>query len=101
MSTYRKVVECRVEVTAADIASGRRGSPWRCPIARAINRMFRLDPDGPISRGGACVSGKTVRFQGQTWVWPAAVDEFVDRYDSDLPVEPFTFELAREIKESP
>jgi hypothetical protein len=83
----------RVEVTADDIANGKRGLPWCCPIARAIKR----------ASGGSRVSIGT--FNGLAYDWgtahpavffdlPEVARCFISDFDSGRPVEPFSFEIG-------
>lgn len=73
----------RVEVTAEDIAKGRRSSCSRCPIARALKRA-----------GFADVSVYNYEFwhgeNGEARL-PRSAQAFIRRFDDKKPVTPFVF----------
>jgi hypothetical protein len=82
-----------VEVTADDIAIGKRGMPWCCPIARAIKR----------ARGASRVIigiFKGLAYEGDTahrvvlFDIPEVARSFISDFDSGRPVEPFSFEIG-------
>lgn len=80
----------KIEVTAEDIARGKRGNACHCPIALAAERAgmrhvkVDLDSIGEKFTGGCW---------GRWSYLPVDACEFVDRFDKGLPVEPFAFEI--------
>ena len=77
----------RVTVTSRDIVRGRRSIADRCPVALALKRAtgrrwevyFTVLQDVRRQRG--CPT-------------PEIVADWCERYDDELTVRPFTFELA-------
>jgi len=87
----------KVEVTAEDIANGRRGSACDCPVARACQRAglesASFWPDQ--ERNGRVFWGKHVPgVSRDNVVVPRVCDTFAERFDEgDTSVQPFSFEL--------
>ena len=80
-----------VTVLQDDIDNGRRNSADNCAIALAAKRDLFLE--------NLWVDGVSMTFAG-TWVsgtgtaeLPAAARQFVTRFDGNLEVEPFKFEI--------
>jgi len=85
-----------ITVTAQHIARGQPRSAFSCPIAFALEDAFP---------GTDCYAGRDNMTvyphdpDGGCAPWslrvphPDSVLEFIRAFDSDLPVEPFTFEL--------
>lgn len=80
----------KINVKQDDIKRGTRFTPTICPIALAIKRATRRK----VSAG----CGWIVFANGEYYNTPHEVRLFMDRYDSRLPVEPFTFDLTHEDK---
>lgn len=79
----------KITVTAADIASGRRGSSCDCPIARAIRRA-----GGDITADVACSYAYVGRRpHRRQLLLPLSARQFMADFDHGEPVEPFEFEL--------
>jgi hypothetical protein len=85
-------MKVRIRVTQEDIDRGARTAPTACPIALAVRRALpeldqprvcsrRIYPDGAINADV---------------LLPQAAQDFIDRYDNALAVEPFEFELDLE-----
>jgi hypothetical protein len=85
-----------VEVTAADIAQGERGSVDRCPLALALLRATcaRVVYVGAVN---AYVSDLGDHFVPGVWLLPVSATLFVEDFDARSPVQPSTFEFYREI----
>lgn len=85
-------MKIRVEVTAEDIANGRRYHASACPVALACKRVFPSDSE-------PYVNGLNVSFgrwgERRSVVVPGSVLEFINRFDAPkpLPVKPFSFDL--------
>ena len=79
-----------ISVTQRDIESGTRFSPVYCPIALAIKRSTRRK----VSAG----CGWITFANGDQYNTPHEVRVFIDRYDFEKPVEPFTFDLTQDDK---
>lgn len=81
-------VTVTVDVTQKDIARGKPGDCWWCPIALAARRAL----------GGWTihVSGQTLS-DGEAFKWsrkmPMVAHIFQVRFDSERPVSPFAFKL--------
>lgn len=76
-----------IEVTAEDIAQGKRLSPLCCPVALALKRHTGK----PIS-----VACYLVREDASPRKWCGFAKEvwdFLLAFDTGKPVQPFTFEL--------
>jgi len=84
----------KINVTKYQIENGTRVSPYNCPIARAIRRniMIKGDRYKDVSVGADNVDifslPKTVNVK-----LPKEAKEFIRRFDSGLPVKPFSFTL--------
>lgn len=79
-----------VEVTADDIRHGQRGTCDRCAVARAVCRTFRCEPDV------IAIDGDWLIFVNTPYLCidlPQTVRDFIDAFDNEQPVQPFTFEL--------
>lgn len=84
-------VPTKIEVTAEDIANGKRGVGWECPIAIAANRAFGMD--------------EGCSFSDDEWEWKLKRYEqrfkvvggglFACQFDRGEPVEPQEFDLVR------
>lgn len=76
----------RIEVTAEDIAHGRRNSPYSCPIARAASRVL-VGPD-------VVVDGIYIEFgEDQLVELPVKAKWFAAKFDEKgrAAVKPFGF----------
>ena len=87
----RMVRKIKIEVTAGDIERGVPCHAYRCPVGRALARMFKHS---------VCVGEIDHRL---TWrrvgvtkdhPLPPAVARFVHRFDLGKKVRPFTFEVT-------
>lgn len=79
----------RIQVTQQDIDQGICGSPSRCPISRAVKRATG---ETDVSTGDLILfwtAGRRVAYRT-----PASAASFITRFDSDLSVAPFEFELG-------
>ena len=78
----------KIEVTQEDIDHGMRLSALRCPVSLAVDRATQLN-DSLVSSALILVGDKIFKTAPE-------VAAFVVRFDSFLPVEPFSFELPCE-----
>lgn len=80
-----------IEVTYADIQTGERHEPNRCPIALALQRAddTRRWFIGTTLARSVSIVGEYERSR----FLPPEAREFVADFDRRLPVEPFTFEM--------
>ena len=92
--------EIQVEVTWDDINRSRYpcGSPHRCPIIRALER---LGISSYVTMGARAVSTS----QGNRYTLPLAAQMFIGRFDNDYSVKPFSFTMQEskepfQVKES-
>ncbi len=87
----------KINVTAEDIREGLRGDCFRCPIALAIKRDTGFDCDvySPehifLGDGPSIIRNKYRPVEKDAFV----VADFIDSFDNQKPVEPFTFELEK------
>lgn len=78
-----------VEVLQRDINRGVRNCSERCAIAVALRRASK--------DRHACVGSTDVRYKRLDVMLPSEAVAWVKLYDSDQPVEPFTFELDTDV----
>ena len=84
----------KIRVLKKDIDMGRPHSAQRCPIARALRRAgFK---NVMVFSGGFSNNG-TVRVK---YKFPDIVNLFIERFDHDWTVKPFTFTLPDTILKS-
>lgn len=76
-----------ISITQFDIDLGTRGSASSCPIALAFERMTGYPC---IVRRGCIVFNSG---GARVYILPDAANEFVSRYDTGDPVEPFSFTI--------
>ena len=85
----------RIQVTAEDIAHGKRGDMFSCPIARACCRAYSIEQ----KKTGVVKIGRTIFFVrrlGQTheaFDAPLKAQRFVHEFDFERIAIPFSFEL--------
>lgn len=74
-----------VNVTQEDIDKGKKGSCSQCPVALA----------GIRSVGKSFYVGPTMFAFRFNWIaeLPKCVVDFIERFDSGQPVQPFTFDI--------
>lgn len=70
----------RVEVTAEDIALGKPGDPFSCPVALAVRRA-----SGVVNVG---VGRLTARVRDTVYNLPHYVTDWIDAYDISLVAQP-------------
>lgn len=79
----------RIIITAKDIRNGVAESEKYCPIARAVTRRGFTD----VHVNVATVIGEYKR-KPFTFILPRKAQDFVERYDSEMYVKPFSFVLS-------
>jgi len=82
-----------LEITQDDINEGERGSPTRCPVAKAMRRLM-----GPF-HGTPEVKNRSVSvralYLGRVRFWlPFAVIDKIAHYDLGGEMRPFSFPLT-------
>lgn len=77
-----------VKVTPEDIENGIRGDCSECPIARSLMRIVNQ----PVSVGPDWISIGLKGLYGRATPWRAT--EFIRAFDHNMPVTPFSFDLA-------
>jgi hypothetical protein len=95
-------VKVTIEVTAEDISRGKPRSTCGCPVALAINRQLKLSETEHLitaSVGRKFTQVLTLRRVLVFW-FPDNVQIFIDRFDSDQPVKPFSFEFELELTDA-
>lgn len=84
-----------IKVTAEDIAQGNRKEPASCPVAKAISRELGMTANVGISFLHT-IDPKHVGDKKAVWnkyPTPNKASRFIQRFDRQMPVEPFEFEL--------
>ena len=74
-----------ISVTALDITRGNKGGSTNCPIARATRRCGRTKH---VSVGATGITVGEGRYN-----LPKTAQRFVQDFDNELPVKPFSFKL--------
>lgn len=75
----------KIQVTAEDIANGRRSDCHNCPVSLAWNRVMGGDYKVGL---GVIVQNSCILF----WL-PKIAQKFIFDFDAGRPVEPFEFEV--------
>ncbi len=82
----------RIRVTQRDIDEGVQGNSFHCPVARAVKRAFKATEVWVREIIIVTRAGKK-----KTYITPAEVEDFVERYDSAVlefeSPKPFTSTL--------
>lgn len=86
-------MKLRVEVTAEDIRKGVKDDTCKCPVARALKRIF---PGSPVEVGVTYVS-----IRGVVAAAPRSVRRFVDRFDMGKRVRPAVFVIDTDKRHLP
>jgi hypothetical protein len=89
----------RITVTQDDIDNGFRGTACACPVARAVGRAFGVPPlVNQVSVGWSIGIRQSPADRYMTWyALPDVADDFIRKFDTKQPVEPFAFELGEEL----
>lgn len=82
-----------ISVTAEDISEGCPGSPWACPVARAITRATLKV--ATVRRDFIKLSTKS---RIASFLTPLPVCVFINGFDRDKPVQPFDFDLPIDLE---
>lgn len=84
----------KITVTQKDIDKGLKSTCYYCPIALAFKRKIKSEI--PC---GVAVNAKNVHhFHGKSWErynLPKEAKKFIQKFDNDQPVKPFTFEIKK------
>lgn len=83
----------KITVTADDICNGVRENTHKCPIARAVSRVFNV-PTDDVEVGDD--ENNNLKVKGDTYDLPEEAVEFFKAFDSSEPVNPFEFEIDDE-----
>lgn len=76
----------KIEVKQEHIEKGQKGSPFLCPIAWAIREQTDLKSFG--------VTPEYIRIKHKyIWNIPKKVSVFIQKFDNDEQVKPFSFNL--------
>ena len=84
-----------IDVTQEHINNGVPKSPMSCPIALAMREKMQL-PKGTVSVHSArqiFAQKNSTRSWRVTYYDEEVVYDFIDRFDHERPVHPFSFEL--------
>lgn len=74
-----------VSVKKKDIKNGTPGDPNSCAIALAAQRKFKTDD--------VAVLENTMEVEDRVFVLPKRAQNFIIKFDDELPVEPFSFKV--------
>jgi hypothetical protein len=82
-----------IQVTQKDIDKGLKSSCYECPIAHAFKRKVKI-------RYGFAVNADSIDHFTKDTKWyiyalPKEAKKFIQRFDRDQPVKPFTFEAQK------
>ena len=89
-----------IQVTQKDIDKGLRSSCYECPIAHAFKRKVK----NRVRYGFAVNSESIEHLTKDMWysyALPKEAKRFIQRFDRDQPVKPFTFEAQKTKSEKP
>lgn len=78
----------KVTVTQNHITDGKPGMFGSCPIALAIK---------DIATGYVSVSTHSAVYDSHVWSLPVEAQDFVNAFDNNWPVQPFSFDLEEMI----
>lgn len=76
-----------INVTQQHIEDGVRGDPYSCPVAKAISKTLGY-PSWFVK-----VEAYLFTIDNNTYFMPFTVRNFIDAYDNNEPVQPFSFVL--------
>jgi len=82
-------IKRKIEVTTGDIRKGDRNEVYTCPVALAVNRVLRITN---VNVGEDTIS---FRFNDGEFALslPVAVIDWIEKFDMEKKVKPFTFVL--------
>lgn len=80
-----------IEVTQDDIDSGIARQCRDCPIALAVERAAN------VPRRSVVASQYEIKIGGQYFKVPKSALDFINAFDAEMSVKPFTFELTERI----
>lgn len=83
----------RIEVTADDIAKGKRKSCDACPVARAIHRATGDGWNAVVYKDNCIAVADDDDWDREEFTPPPEVAQFVKDFDAGRPVTPITFDL--------
>ena len=87
----------KIKVTQKDIEEGYRGSCHDCPVALAFKREVKTAFEIGLSVGAERILHREVH-EWDTYTLPKRAQTFIKRFDNGKPVEPFTFEIKKDLK---
>jgi len=90
----------KITVTQKDIDKGLKSSCYECPIAHAFKRKVK----NQIRYGFAVNSASIEYLTEDMWhryALPKEAKQFIQRFDCDQPVKPFTFEVQKTTRKKP
>lgn len=79
----------KISVNQFNIKLGEAKSYNNCPVARALKTTFKLSDDDDLG-----VYYDEIIVKGKIYKTPAIVRVFIQEFDDELPVQPFSFELS-------
>ena len=87
----------KIKVTQKDIDKGLKSTCYYCPVALAFKRKIKSEI--PC---GVAVNAKNIHhFHGKSWDrynLPKEAKKFIQRFDNDQSVKPFSFEIKKDLK---
>lgn len=84
----------KIEITQEDINNGKRGHYDSCPIALAANRQHK-NYKSKVGLNWIKMEGKwfMIFSIAKIEALPPEARAFIDFFDREIPVQPFTFEI--------
>jgi hypothetical protein len=87
----------KIKVTLKDIEEGFRGSCYDCPVALAFKREVKPTTQIGLNVGTERILHREVH-EWDTYTLPKKAQTFIKRFDNGKRVEPFTFEIKKDLK---
>jgi hypothetical protein len=88
----------KIKVTQKDIDKGSKGSCYECPIAHAFKREVKNKIRYAFAVNADSIDLVTKDYRRYIYALPKEAKKFIQRFDNDQPVKPFTFEIEKDLK---
>jgi len=94
-SEVRETEQIQIQVTETDIRKGKCANSLECAVALALQRSFLHDENDHRASVALDITDNKWAYVGSvkgiTVDLPETAQQWIKRYDANLPVEPFTF----------
>jgi hypothetical protein len=87
-----------IQVTQKDIDKGLKSSCYECPIALAFKRKVKNQILFGYAVNYESIDHFTKDNKWYIYALPKKAQTFIKRFDGGKPVEPFTFEIEKDLK---